>query len=310
MQLQDYINDVLEIVHDSTNSSWSLARVISRINDARIDAARDMWCVRQNVTGVQLLQGKEIYALNGAVAGATVTAGGSNYGASSTVAVTFAAPPPGGVQALGTGVLVSGSLTSITMTQWGQGYNAVPAVTVGGIGSGAAAVAVPLFQTNPLSTIIGNPLSIIDISYIWNQQRRSLSYLPFQLFQAYARAWATTTFVQPPSVYNQHQQGQQVYIQAPPDQMYLSEWDVSFLPAPLVATTDVDTQLVDPWDKAVQFKAAAYLLYKHQNFGQVAALEDRYAHLVPHFITTSAGIRIPNPYHTTFARKVNRAFNG
>ncbi len=256
MQLQDYINDVLEIVHDSTNSSWPLSRVISRINDARIDAARDMWCVRQNVTGIQLLQGKEIYALNGAVTGATVTAGGSNYGAGSTVAVTFAAPPPGGVQALGTGVLVSGSLTSITMTQWGQGYAAIPAVTIGGTGSGAAATAVPLFQANPLSTIIGNPLSIIGISYIWNQQRRSLSYLPFQLL------------------------------------------------------TDVDTQLVDPWDKAVQFKAAAYLLYKHQNFGQVAALEDRYAHLVPHFITTSAGIRIPNPYHTTFARKVNRAFNG
>jgi len=125
MQLQDYIDDVLEIVHDSTNSSWRLSRVISRINDARIDAARDMWCVRRNVTGVQLLQGKEIYELNGAVVGANVTSGGSNYGAGSTVAVTFAAPPPGGVQALGVGTLVSGALASITMTQWGQGYNAV-----------------------------------------------------------------------------------------------------------------------------------------------------------------------------------------
>jgi len=41
MLLSDYIADVQEILHDSTASSWPLARVISRINDARRDAARD-----------------------------------------------------------------------------------------------------------------------------------------------------------------------------------------------------------------------------------------------------------------------------
>jgi hypothetical protein len=312
MLLSDYIADVQEILHDSTASSWPLARVISRINDARRDAARDMQCVRQNVTGIQLLQGQEIYNLTGAIAGATVTAGGSNYGGGSTVPVTFSAPPPGGVQALGVGNLISGSLVSISLTQWGQGYNAIPTITITGVGSGAAATPVALFQSNPLSTVIGNPIVVNKISYIWNQQRRQLSYLPFRIFDAYMRAWSTTTFQQPPGVFSSIQQGltPQIYIQAPPDQLYLAEWDIAFMTAPLVATSDFDNQVVEPWNQAVQFEAAAYLLYKHQNLGQVAGLHDRYASYVPHIISTTGGVRIPNPYHTTYQRRALRSMSG
>jgi hypothetical protein len=310
MLLSDYIADVQEIVHDSTSSCWPLARVISRINDARLDVARDMWCIRQNVTGVQLLPGVEIYNIDGAVVGATVTAGGSNYGGGATVPVTFSAAPSGEVTATGVGNLVGGSLASITMTQWGEGYTGVPTITIGGIGSGAAATAIPLFESNPLSTTIGNPLAIMPISFTWNQQRRTLSYLDFMLFQAYARMWANSSQVGPPSIWTHHQQGQQVYIQTPPDQLYLSEWDCIFMPAPLVATTDVDMQIVPPWDRAVQWKAASLLLYKHQNFGQAQALETKYDAMVPRIITTSGGIRIPNPYHSTFQRRVARTIGG
>ena len=310
MLLSNYIDDVVEIIHDSTNSCWPLSRVISRINDARLDAARDMWCVRQNVTGVQLLPNVEIYGLNGAVVGANVTAGGSNYGGGATVPVTFSSPPMGGTRALGFGNLLSGSLSSITLTQWGRGYTGVPTITIGGVGSGAVATAIPLFQSNPLSTSIGNPLAIMPISFIWNQQRRTLSYLDFMLFQAYARMWANSAQVGPPSIWTHHQQGQQVYIQTPPDQLYLSEWDCIFMPAPLVAQSDADTQIIQPWDRAVQWKAASLLLYKHQNFQQASALEQKYEAMVPRIITTSGGIRIPNPYHTTFQRRVARTIGG
>jgi hypothetical protein len=311
MLLSDYIADVQEIVHDTTASSWPLARVISRINDARLDVARDMWCVRQNVTGVQLLPGVEIYGLNGAIVGATVLTPGSNYGSGATVPVVFAPPiTGGGVQALGFGNLVNGSLASITMTQWGQGYTGVEGITIGGTGSGASAAKIQLFKSNIGAATIGNPLAIMPLSYTWNGQRRTMSYLDFTLFQAYPRMWNVIGFQGPPGVFTHHQQGQQLYIQTPPDQVYLAEFDTIFLPAPLVSTTDIDTQIIDPWARAVQWKAASLLLYKHQNFAQAQALEAKYDAIVPRILTTASGIRFPNPYHSTFQRRVSRAMGG
>jgi hypothetical protein len=304
MFLQDYIDDVQEIVHDITGSSWPLSRVIARINSARRDVARDMHCIRQNVTGIQLLQGKEIYNLVGAVAGVNVVSGGSNYGTGAVVPITISPPPPGGVQALAVGNLVGGSLESVTMTQWGSGYNQPPTVTVGGIGSGAVCTPVVLFQSNPLSTVIGNPLAVTKIGYLWNQQRRQLGYLSFNLFDAWARTWSTTSFQQPPSKFSHHQQQQLIYIQAPPDQVYQSEWDIVFQAAPLLSVTDLD-YITEPWNQAVQFGAAAYLQYKHQNLGKVAALSDKYTAFIPHIITTSGSVRIVNPYHPSFARRVS-----
>src|SRR5712691_4812426 len=306
MQLQDYVNDVQELLHDTTASVWPLSRVISRINEARLDAARDMHCVRINVTGIQLIQGVEIYNLNGAVAGATITSAGSNYGAGKTVPITFSAAPAGGTTALATGVLTGGSLTAINMTRWGTGYTAVPTITIGGIGSGAAATPVTLFRSNPLSTAIGNPLTITTISYLWNAQRRTLLYQNFILFQAYARMWQTPFFNAPPGVWTHVQQQQLVYIQPPPDQLYLAEWDMIFMPAPLVSLTDVDADIADPWDRAVQFGAAARLLNKLRNMSQVQSMRQEYDAFVPHIITTSGGYRIPNIYNRSFQRRVLR----
>jgi hypothetical protein len=302
--LSDYIADVQEILHDSTASVWPLQRVISRINDARIDVARDMHCIRKNVVGIQLIPGKEIYDMTGAVAGATVTAGGSNY-TGATVPVTFSAAPAGGVTALGTGNITSGALTSITMTQWGSGYTSIPVITIGGAGSGASAAAVALFQSNPLSTNIGQPITPNKISFIWNGERRTLKYASFMLFDAYARMWVQN-FNAPPGIWTHHQQEQLVYIQPPPDQLYLSEWDIIFLPAPLVANSDVDTQIKEPWGRALQFRAASYLLEKLRNSSQVIEMERRYSDMVPHIITTSSGIRIPNIYNRSFQRRIMR----
>lgn len=303
MLLSDYVGDVQELLHDSTNSVWPLSRMISRINDARIDTARDMHCIRQLVTGIQLLPGVEIYNLNGAVAGATVTSGGSNYGGGSTVPVTFSAAPSGGVTALGIGNLVGGSLTSITMTRWGVGYTSIPTITVGGAGSGAAASAVCLFQSNPLSSVIGLPLTTVSIIFIWNTNNRPmLKYLNFSMFQAYARALGQVQ-LGPPGIWTEHQQQKLVYIQTPPDQLYLSEWDMIFLPAPLVALTDLDTQITEPWARAVQFKAGEYLSWKLQGGGRVKEFEKEYDKRIPQIITTTGGYRIKNPYSRSMQRR-------
>lgn len=304
MQLQNYIDDVQELVHDVSQSSWLLPRVISRINEARLDVSRDCHCVRQNVTGIQLLPNQEIYNLagvpgssgvlyGGAVAGATVTAGGSGYGAGLTVPITFTAAPAGGITAQGIGNLTAGALTSITMTQWGQGYTAAPTITVGGTGVNAAASPVTLF----------NVLAVCGISIIWNLMRYSLEYLSFTLFQAYARG--VPNFSGAPRVFNHLRQANpgQIYIQPPPDILYPSEWDVIRLASPLSNLTDVDVDIVDPWARAVQFRAAELLLMKHRNWGDVGFYGQHYESFVPHIIATSGSIRIPNPYNRNFQRR-------
>lgn len=297
LALQDYFNQVQSLIHDFTNSSWSQTEITNRINDARKDVSLDMQCVRSLKTGVQLLQGQEIYNYNGAVCGANVTAGGSNYGNVATIPVTFTAAPPGGVTATGFGVVTGGVVTSITMTQWGSGYTSVPVIAIAGVGSGAAASAVTFI----------NLMNVISISNIWNTMRYTLSFKGFTVFQAWARMMQLQNFESQPGIWTIHQQDQLVYIDPTPNQLYTSEWDVISIASPLVNLTDIDTQVPDPWAQAVQFKAAAYLLMKHQNFAQADYYEAKYRQKVPQVITGAGGYRIPNPYNRSFYEKMRRA---
>jgi hypothetical protein len=234
---------------------------------------------------------------SGAVVGANVTAAGSNYGNSSTVAVTFSAPPTGGIQALAFGNLTGGALSSITMTQWGQGYTATPSVTVGGTGSGAAATPVTLF----------NLLYPLNITYIFNLIRTTLRYLPFSLFQAYARV-LSTQFLSTPGCWTFIKESGQVYIEPLPNQNYTSEWDCMFFTSPLVNLTDTDTQIVDPWTRAPQFAAASLLLMKDQDAGRARAafMQRQYDMMVPKIVNGVGNIKVPNIYARTFQRMVAR----
>ncbi len=244
---------------------------------------------------MQLIQGQEIYSINGAVCGVNVIAGGAKYSPATTVA--FAAAPTGGVTPIATPVIVGGVINSVILSQWGQLYTAAPSITFTdpGGGSGAAATAVTFLNT----------FQIISISNIWNNERYTLGFRGFTLFQAYLRSW-TTIFESRPSVWTIHQQDLNVYLRPPPDQLYFSEWDVLSLPAPLVNLTDVDSQVQPPWNKAAQFRAAAIALMKHQNFEQAEYYDKKYQERVPRYIIGAGGIRLPNPYNRSFQRKMNR----
>jgi hypothetical protein len=292
--LQAYISDVQSLVHDNY-SSWTQSDLTGYINQARADVALDMHCIRQFVPGLQLLQGQEIYLIDGAVGGANVTARGANYSTNTTV--TFAAAPAGGTTATAVPVITGGVLTGITMTQWGQGYQAAPAITITdtGGGTGAAATAITLL----------NCFQVNFIQFIWNNERRQLLFRGFTLFNAYFRAW-TTMFNGPPGVWTIHPQMLQVFLRPAADQLYVSEWDILCLPTPLVNLTDVDTQVIPPWNQAVKFRAAALALMSDQNFAQSEYYERKYDQRVPRWIMGAGGIRIPNPYNRSFARKMAR----
>ena len=219
----------------------------------------------------------------------------------------FAAGPAGvSVQATGTPVITNGIITGVSMTQWGQGYTPAHAAVLEGLrlhrdDRGHAEAATGATGT---AVAFNNVFNVISISYIWGNQRYMLRFRGFTLFQAYMRS--LLTFNQRAMIWTIHEQSGTVLIQPPPDQPYVSEWDVLALPQPLVNTGDVDKDVIPPWSDAVQYYAAMLCLNKLQNVDQADHYFKLYSARVPKIIIGAGGTRIPNPYHRTFQRRVSR----
>jgi hypothetical protein len=315
MLLSDYTTQVQFLVHDQSNSDFSQTELTNAINNARTAVALDFHCVRKLYIAppanaplstlyspVSVITNQEAYpllgpnGLNSQIVGANVTAGGTGYTSAATV--TFGTGPSGFVQATGTPVITAGVITGVSMTAWGQGYTpgTLPSVTFADTGGGTGATGT--------AVAFNNVLNVISISYIWGNQRYMLKFRGFTLFQAYMRS--LLNFTQRALIWTIHEQTGTVLIQPPPDQPYVSEWDVMALPQPLVNTTDVDKDVIPPWSDAVQYYAAMLCLNKLQNFEQADHYFKLYSARVPKIIIGAGGTRIPNPYHKTFQRRVSR----
>jgi hypothetical protein len=315
MLLSDYTTQVQFLVHDQTNADFSQQELTNAINNARTAVALDFHCVRKlyiappanapfsaTYSPVSVITNVEAYpllgpnGLNSQIVGANVTAGGANYTAAATV--TFTAGPGGSVLATGVPVITNGAITGVSMTAWGQGYTpgTLPSVTFADTGGGTGATGT--------ATAFNNVLNVISISYIWGNQRYMLKFRGFTLFQAYMRS--LLNFNQRALIWTIHEQTGTVLIQPPPDQPYVSEWDVMCLPQPLVSGSDVDKDVIPPWSDAVQYWAAMLCLNKLQNFEQADHYFKLYSARVPKIIIGAGGTRIPNPYHRTFQRRVSR----
>src|SRR5215471_2972352 len=295
LTLGAYLRQVQSLVHDFTESAWTRREMIERINDARLDVSRDMQCVRELVTGVQLIENVDVYSFNNVVVGATITSRGSGY---TTAHVVFGPPAAGGTQAFATATVVDdGTVNNIFMTQWGVRYTQVPALTIIGDGSGATAVPITMF----------NVFNVLSLSNLWNTMRYSLSYRSFTLFQAWARSLQAQGFKSYPGMFSILTGTKQLYLQPTPNQTYFSEWQVIRSAEPLVGLTDIDLEIDDPYCHAVQFKAAHYLLMKHQNFQQAEYYQQKYDAIVPRIIAGAGGVRIANPYNRSAFEKMRRA---
>ena len=315
MLLSDYTTQVQFLVHDQTNADFTQAELTNAINNARTAVALDFHCVREMHIApptnappssiyrpVGLITNVEAYPLRGPngnnaqVVGIVVLAGGSNYTAATTI--TFPAGPAGSVRATGTPIITAGAITGVNMTTWGLGYDptfiAAPSVVDSGGGSGASVI----------TSVFFNVINPISISCIWGNQRYMLKFRGFTLFQAYMRS--LTTFNSRPIIWTIHEQSGTVLIAPPPDQPYVSEWDNITLPLPLIAPSDTDTYVLPPWNDAVQYYAASLCLNKLQNFEQANHYMQFYSARVPKIIIGAGGVRIPNPYHKTFQRRVSR----
>jgi hypothetical protein len=324
MLLSDYISQVQFLIHDATNADFSAAELTTAINNARTVVAEDFQCCRTtylaapnnapNVAAynpVSVIQNQELYPLsgvngqNGIIVGANVLTGGTGY--SSATTVTFAAGPSGSVQAVGVPVISNGVITGINMTTWGTGYAPClpvsspngatpPTVTIADTGGGTGATAT--------ATMFNNVMNVIQISYLWGNQRYSLLWRGSLMFQAYMRS--QLFFTQRGMVWTINNQAGYVQIQPPPDQSYVTEWDTIGLPIPLVLTTDPEMQLRAQYAEPVQYYAAYLCLLNLQNFEQAEYMLKLYSARVPKTIISTGGVRIPNPYNKSFQRRAAR----
>lgn len=331
MQLSNYITQVQFLLNDQNAQNFTQAQIIDAINNARQVAAIDFQACRvtyltppnavanpgaYNPVGV--IPNQEIYYLQnqysgasgaaasngGIVVGAAVTAGGSGYTAATTV--TFGAGPVGSIQATGAPVINDGVITAINMTSWGYGYLPavlgttsyanLPTCTIADTGGGTGASA--------RTVMFNNVYNVNSISYIWGNQRYMLKYQNFTMFQAYMRS--QLFFTQRGIITTVQEEQGFILIQPPPDQGYQTEWDTICLPQPLTTPADYETQMLPPSQDAIQYYAAHYCLNKLQNFNQAEYMLKLYSARVPKIIIGKGGIRIQNPYHKTFQRRVMR----
>ncbi|MEX0671023.1 MAG: hypothetical protein WD060_11270 [Pirellulales bacterium] len=84
------------------------------------------------------------------LASVTIATGGTGY--TTPPAVTFAAPPSGGVTATGVAVIANNGVTGITITNAGYGYTTAPQVTFVSAGSGSGATATATLGTTYITT--------------------------------------------------------------------------------------------------------------------------------------------------------------
>jgi len=282
---------VQELVHDTAAIDFTQPELTNWINNARNRVALDFHNVRYLFQNASIIGGQEQYPIQGGIYGLTINSGGLNY---TNPTVIIAAPPAGGVTATAAAVLTGGVISQINMTNWGSGYTAIPNVTVSdATGTGAGLTAMAAF----------NVFDVNSISPLWGTQRYTMGWLPFTPFQAFCRS--NPTLKRQPAVWSHIVEANLIFLYPIPDQAYLCDIDAIGLPAPLVNTTDVDTQILDPVADCVQYWAAHLALAKMQNFEQADYYEKKYEKRALQMTHTRQDRRIPNVYRNWF-RRINR----
>ena len=289
---QDYLTQVQQLVADPTNSNFSQTTLLNFINQARTRVALDTHCYRAYVPSLNTIAQQETYAYNaGAIGGTNIISGGANY--SSSTAVNFSGGS--GTGATGVASITGGVIQNIFMTNWGSGYTptSLPTISITDIGGGTGASATPI--------CLYNVLDILGMDVLWGTLRINFGYVPFTGFNAYCRAYSNQ--YETPGIFTLHQGIQKAFIYPIPDQAYVMAWDLITLPTDLASPSSPETQILAPWNDAVQFYAAFLASASLQQYQKAAFWYDGaqgglYGNRVRQLPATAFSRRIFNPYKT------------
>lgn len=280
----DYVQQVQRNIADLEGNDFTPAQILVMVNEARTRVALDTHCYRQFITDLNTISQQESYLYNGTLGGIRVNAGGANY---LSPTITFTGGSGSGATA--TALVAGGVITNINMTNWGTGYssNAPPTVVItDGTGTGASASPIILDQV----------LDILSISVIWGTLREIFGWLPFTGFQAYCRAYSKSFST--PGVYTMHQGILKFFLYPIPDQIYPMEMDIITQPTDLATVSSPETQIMPPWNDAVQFYASHLAVASLQQYEKSLFWLQLYEKRVKQLPATAFSRRMPNPYRT------------
>jgi len=274
--LTDYQTETLELLHDPSNTYFSQTDVNLYINRARIRIAGRSQAVRFLGSG-------------GTIVSLAITAPGSGYAGTITVAISGA-----GQQASATATQSGGAINAVTLVNGGWGYitGTTTTITVTGSGGGSGAIITPtidnsltmvpgqeVYQFNLVNTLIAaqtvfpgidKAFGLISVAGAWGANaamKPMLMQMIWSEFQAYYRSY-NTGLQSYPTVWSQYGQGistgsgvgGSIYLWPLPSQSSQMDWDVWCKPVLMTQGGSQTEALPEPWTTAVPYYAA-YLGY-------------------------------------------------
>jgi hypothetical protein len=274
--LNDYLTQVENLLHDSTNVFWTPQQLTTYINEARERTVRDTGCLR------------------------TIQTTSTPISPTGNVAATWT--PNTVVTA---GQVVFSNIFVYQYTQGGTSGSSAPAYPTG---NNIFPPTTPFADGTAQLQYISNAeqiafaalpqgittYDVVNINLYWGNSRIPMRYLPWTNFTAQLRYWQN--YVGRPicfSVYGQ----QTIYIAPIPDQSYYIEIDTNILPSALSlsAPTVVDS-IIDPYTTAVQYYAAYKAKFYEQSYGEAEIFKQEYNKHILNVLNSTFTRRIPDPY--------------
>ncbi len=307
--LTEYQTEVLELLHDPSNTYFSVTDVNNYINRARLRIAGKGQCVRLLLSG-------------GTITAIAVSATGSGYSGTPTVTVTGS-----GQQAAATATIGGGGIATVTLTNGGWGYITGTTTTVTATGSGGGSnatftttidnslTAVPgqevyqfstantLAQSQTLVAGVQSVEGVLSVACAWGANaamKPMLNEMIWSEFQAYYRSY-NTGMQSYPTIWSKYGQGVSgsIYVWPLPSQASQMDWDTWCLPIALTSSTSAEA-IPYPWTTSVAFYAAYLAYFNAQRFDDASNMKKEYEAKMLEAVTMAQNPFVQNYYEGDF----------
>lgn len=153
-------------------------------------------------------------------------------------------------------------------------------------------------ETYPLAATLSaygtRAIDLLNITVIWGQSRVPLLNMSWTEFNAKMRYWVTNQ--SRPAVWTRYgTSGGTIYVQPIPDQVYSSEWDISYIPVDLVDDTTVE-EMTYPWTSCIAYYACYKSKEKEQSYGEAETFLKSYKEKAIESINQVYTRMMPNAY--------------